>query len=117
MIILYLVTVILLLIFFYSHPIIIAGITLGGVLSIVRFSTNATSFIRLLSGTGETLAGGRGIKWFVINSIVAFLVLAVSIKINLFFFGGVIAGIFFVPIVIIINSITEAIGITHNNFE
>lgn len=116
MIILYLISVILLLIFFHGRPIIIAGLSLGGVLSIVRFSTNATSFIRLLSGTGETLAGGR-IKWFIINSIVAFVVLAVSIKINLFFFGGVIAGIFFVPIVIIINSITEAIGITHNNFE
>lgn len=115
MIILYLIAVILLLIFFRGRPIIIAGISLGVVLSIVRFSTNATSFIRLLSGTGETL--GRGIKWFVINSIVAFVVLAVSIKINLFFFGGVITGIFFVPIVIIINSITEAIGITHNNFE
>ncbi len=115
--ILYLVAAAIILVFFRHLPLLLAGLTLGVFLSLLRLNSNAGTLASVLTAPEEGGAVRKSVTGFIINSLIVIVVLAASLKINQWLFGGVIAGIFFVPLVIIINGITEALGITHNNYE
>ena len=98
---------------------ILAGLSLGGILSIVKFGGNAWLIGRITSaGTPQTKNPAKsGMLFFLINQLILLPVLFIAYFINTWFFAGIVAGILLVPFVIMINCVTEASGITHNNFE
>lgn len=99
----------------------LAGLAIGGAFSILKLGSYVWIFSKIISpDTGnEPLKHGvsKSVINFVINQIIAIVVLFVSLKINQWFFIGTVAGILLIPFVILINSFTEALRITHNNFE
>ncbi|MCX7709411.1 MAG: hypothetical protein N2484_06125 [Clostridia bacterium] len=107
-------------VFFYHRFIILAGLATGTVFSLLRLNSYMTTFSRLLSQAsqaGEKKAVSKSITRFLINSALVILVLGASLNFSQDFFIGTLEGIFMVPLAIMINGITEALGITHNNFE
>ncbi len=100
---------------------ILAGLTAGGIIGTVRFGTTASMFGRIpfISGKKDRKSFSSVGKQmvFVINQVILLPLLYFSYKAGMAFFGGIAAGILLVPLVLLINSITEVLKITHNNFE
>ena len=113
----FIVLAILVVVFFSHRFFILAGLTVGGVFSILRLNSLTAAFSRILLQNVDKGAVRIVVTRFVINSVIAIVLLAASLNFNQWFFGGVAAGIFLVPLVIIVNALTEASGITRNNFE
>lgn len=105
-------------IWFENRWFILAGLSAGGILSIVKFGSYVWIFGRILSpsAAGRINAGGS-IAVFAMNQLILLPLLYLAYVLNHWFFAGVVAGILLVPLVIMINCITEATGITKNNFE
>lgn len=105
-------------IFFRSKVLLLAGIPTGLIFSLLRLNTYITAFSRLFSRERDASAASRSIIIrFIVNSILTIIVLVASLNYSQSFFAGVVEGILLIPLVITINGITEATGITHNNFE
>jgi uncharacterized membrane protein len=71
----------------------------------------------LLTGSKHGPITVRMISKYIINQAFVVLLLAVSIKLDFGLFSGLAAGLLLVPVTIMINGITEGLGITHNGFE
>lgn len=99
----------------------LAGLAIGGLFSILKLGSYVWIFSKIISPAigNEPLKHGIGksVINFVVNQIIVLLVLFISLKINQWFFIGAVAGILLVPAAIMINSFTEALRITNNNFE
>lgn len=108
---------ILILVLFRHHVVMLAGLAVGAVFGLLRLNSYVTTFSKIFSKGNEANSAGRITARFIISSVLTILLLAASAKYELYFFFGVLSGIFSVPLVIIINGITEALGITNNNFE
>lgn len=91
------------------------------------FAGSALSIIRLLSNAWIIQKAVKAVKnhcWqiiataalFIVNQLLLLAVLYVFYKLNLWFFISLIAGVLLAPFTIIVNSITEALGITKNRF-
>lgn len=100
---------------------VLAGLTLGGLIGILHFRINASLFGKLPvsvgAEAGNPLLSVVKMVVYAVNQIVFLPLLIVSYMAGMAFFEGVVAGILLVPLVILINSITEVLRITHNNFE
>lgn len=106
---------------FENRWLVFVGLIVGSILSIVKFGSNAWVFEGIF-GTDENnghkkLAPHSSVVVFAINQIILLPLLLLSYYISQWVFTGFIAGILVVPFVIMINSITEAFGITKNHFE
>lgn len=105
--------------------VLVAGLFVGTVFSVARFSGYAWVFARIADLTlssekpasTQKRAFAGSIFAFVLNLSILLPIIFVSYTVHLFLFVGLIVGIFSVPIVIMINSVTEAVGITKNHFE
>lgn len=104
-------------IFIRQRWIIFAGLTFGGIFSLIKFGATAAAFSRLLSKDRNCAAVNHISLKYAINQIFIIILLAASLKYNIWLFLGMILGILLVPFVIIVNGITEGLSITHNNFE
>jgi len=103
-------------IFIRERWIALAGLTMGGSLGLFRFSRMALMFFGLLSVSKEPITGLLVLKYlFGVTGMV--IVLAISLTYNRWLFVGILAGLLLVPAVIVLNGLTEALGITHNGFE
>lgn len=100
---------------------VLVGMLLGGIFSLFKFSSYAFVFSKVIASAANNdrrnPAVKRSMLIFIINQLVLLPILYVSYKFNEWFFMGIVAGILLVPLVLIINSITEPLKITHNNFE
>lgn len=98
-----------------------AGLIIGGAYSVLRFTAYVYVFkVALLpiSGTVYKKRYSYGIMaTFIVSLILLLPLLYIALKIHQWFFVGTVSGILLVPCVIFINSITEVMRITHNNFE
>jgi hypothetical protein len=98
-----------------------AGLAIGASLSILKLSSYVYIFSKIISpeNANESFKHGasKSVINFVLNQIIVLIVLFVSLKFNQWFFIGIVAGILLIPLAIVINSFTEALRITHNNFE
>jgi fatty-acid desaturase len=65
----------------------------------------------------KKLAPGSSVVLFAISQLILLPLLFIAYFINQWVFAGFVTGILLVPLVIMINSITEAFGITKNHFE
>lgn len=96
------------------------GLIAGTVFSLLSFGSTATLMENVFNQKNSSSESGKHtfnyVKYFGVK-FSTILLLYASLKYNIWFFAGLTAGILHVPAVIMINSITEAMGITHNNFK
>lgn len=95
---------------------VLAGLLAGASLSIGRLVSNEWILKRTFELNGEKAVTGS-IAAFTISQIVIIPVIVITYFFSTWLFYGLLAGIMVVPMIVMINSITEAIGITKNSFE
>jgi len=100
---------------------VLGGLVAGTAMNVLRFGGSSFLYARLFGVRRETSPGGLGnvpaMIIFIINQFIMLPLLFAAYWINLWAFWGFTAGIFVVPFIIMLNSITEAIGLTKNQFE
>lgn len=116
-IIVYIVSIIISLILFDNRWNIVIGLTCGSVFGILKYIVASRFISNILLQREENLSLARILVKFLSLQVVTVLLMAVSIRISLWSFLGVVAGILLIPLIILINSLTEALGISHNNFQ
>lgn len=98
-----------------------AGIFSGGILSILRFGSSTAVFTRITAavpGSAPVRHGaGVSVLVYVINQVILLPLIFVAYKLGQWFFSGFVAGILLVPFVVMLNSVTEILAITHNEFK
>jgi hypothetical protein len=116
-IVVYIVLIIISLIFFDKRGNIVIGLTCGSVFGILKYigTSRLISNILLLGEKNFSLL--KMFVKFLSTQTLTVLFMAVSISINKWSFLGVVAGILIIPLIILINSLTEALGLSHNNFQ
>lgn len=95
----------------------IMGLTAGSAFGVLRFASYAKTFSRILSPDKVTGSAFRSICKVIINLALTVLLLVISLKFSQWMFFGVLAGTSAIPLAIVFNAVTEALGITNNNFE
>lgn len=94
----------------------LGGLLLGTVVSLGRLLSNEWILkVTFKASKGKALAGS--IAAFTINQLALVPMILLAYFLNLWLFGGLIAGFLVVPAIVMLNSITEAFGITKNSFE
>ena len=94
-----------------------AGLLAGCASALLRFGLLAASIFKLSSHSDKKTACAKSVTGYIKNLLILSLLLGASLILNKWFAAGVIAGIFTVPFILFLNSLTEGLGITHNNFE
>ena len=95
---------------------VLAGLLAGAPLSFGRLRCNGWILARMYQLNGAKAAAG-GTAAFMISQFILILALALACFISIWVLCGLIAGLLIIPTVVMINSVTEALGITKNNFE
>ena len=117
----YILVSILDLVFMKQRWYILVGMFLGAVVSLIRFRSYGFVFGRIFLVNRVAAHKGisiiAGLSVFALNQLVLFPLLFIAYKYNVYFFAGVFTGILLLPFMLFVNCLTEAIGITHNNFE
>lgn len=93
------------------------GLTLGSFFSLIRFDSIAATVSKVIAEPQRFTGISRNASRYIINQISAFVLLTVSLEISIPLFFGVTAGILLVPLAIMINGISEALGLSHNRFQ
>lgn len=100
---------------------VLVGLIVGTILSITKFASNAWVFGGIFgteqNNAQKKLAPVASVGMFAVNQLILLPLLFLAYFTNQGIFAGFVAGILLVPFVIMINSITEAFGITKNHFE
>lgn len=96
---------------------VLAGLLIGTAFSVIKFYSNAYYLRSILTGVARFSAMRGIIIRYLISQISVVIVLTMTIVHDIWFFAGITAGLLSVPVVIFINSITEGLGFTHNNFK
>jgi len=95
---------------------VLAGLFIGVFVSIGRIFSNEWMLMKIFQlNKGKAVAGS--IVVFTISQLVLIPVIVLTYFLSVWILYGLIAGILIIPIAIMINSITEALGITKNSFE
>lgn len=110
------VLVILNLIFVSQRMYVMLGLIIGSVFGFMRFSSFGATISRLVLHDKSSTIKETFIRYMV-NHVAMIVLCAVSIKYSLWMFTGVIVGVLIIPGIIMINGITEGLGVTHNRFE
>ncbi|MCX7921029.1 MAG: hypothetical protein N3B21_03240 [Clostridia bacterium] len=95
----------------------LVGLFSGTVFGILKLYFMGLTYSSLLLPNNNPSTVRKSILRYVISQMAIILMLLISAKLSFWFFIGVTAGVLTVPLVVFINSITEGLGITHNNFE
>lgn len=93
-----------------------AGLFSGALLGFFRLCGNEWIFKRLLCQNGAKAAAG-GAAVFLTSQLLLILALALAYEAGRWAFCGLLAGVLIIPAVVMMNSITEAVGFTKNSFE
>ena len=99
----------------------LVGLFLGGIFSVSKFRSYSMVFTRIIGSASINVKNSHAVRnsliVFFINQIILLPILFISLKFNSWFFMGIVAGILLVPLVLMINTITEPLRLTHNNYE
>lgn len=95
---------------------VLAGLLAGAALSIGRLVGNEWILAKVFSLSGGKAIAGS-IAAFTISQLVLAPVIILTYFLSIWALYGLLAGVLAVPAVIMLNSITEAFGITKNSFE
>lgn len=102
---------------FLEHKLFVAiGLICGTIFGILKF-IYTSKFISKLIGVEESFTSIRVLIKFVLAQMTTIVLIAIAIKFNMWFFAGTLTGILLIPAVIMVNSITEALQISHNEFQ
>ncbi len=93
------------------------GLLAGGAFSLLRLSSLASFLSRLLAKGDKSATQRKGVLNYIIGQFAVVVLLTAAINLSVPLFAGTVAGVLLVPAVIFINSITEILKVTHNNFE
>ena len=98
----------------------LAGLIAGSIFCIVKFGSYSWIFGKIIAAaTGNQK--GNPVKTstigFLVNQAIVFPILLAAYYIHIWFFTGFIAGVLLLPLIIIVNCVTEVVGLTRNNFE
>lgn len=108
--------IILSLIVFKFNKEIINGLICGYLVSLLRLKVLAGTIKEIVSiRIKKTLKRSR-FKYLLVQ-LLTVVILVVAIKVSILFFLSFFVGLISIQITILINSVTELIGITKNNFE
>lgn len=116
-IILYVILLICDFVFFDKKWIIALGLTFGTIFGIFKFINMSKFMSGILVQEEKKLCLRRILVKFLSVQLATVFLLAVSIILSKVCFFGIVAGILIIPVIILINGITEGFGITHNNFQ
>lgn len=109
------------LIWFEARWFTLSGLIFGSAYGVVKFGSFAWIFNRIGSSEASAVHKSKlakeGMLGLLINQILIFPLLLAAYFLNHWFFTGFVAGILLVPFVLMLNSVTEALKITDNNFE
>jgi hypothetical protein len=94
-----------------------AGLFAGGIFSVLRLKAMADLLSRILFEKTTHRHANSSIAGFIIAQAAAALLLILALWIHNRAFIGAAAGILLVPAVVTVNSITEGLHFTNNNFE
>jgi len=103
-------------IFFNDRWNIVIGLTCGVIFGILKYIEMSRFIANIVLRKLKELYLEVFLK-FLLLQIISALLLIVAIKISLRIFLGAVAGMLLIPMIITINSLTEALGISHNNFQ
>lgn len=95
----------------------LAGLLAGAIFGILRFGSLADVIMQLLARSNAQAAAKKSVLNYVFSFIVLIVLFSASLLYNGWFAAGMITGDLLVPFVIMVNGLTEGLGITHNNFE
>lgn len=109
--------VILNLIFIRQKLAVNVGLIAGTICGLLRFNFLSISLSEVLGTYDSGNARKRTLVSFVTSQVLIVVLLAASIKMNLWLFAGIVEGILIIPVFIVINGITEYLRVTHNHFE
>ncbi len=101
--------------FMKNRWLIFAGLSIGGAAAAFRLNYTA-SMLRDLMGSGNTADKPTCALKHVISLLSLAVLLAATVVYDPWLFAGTAAGILITPLVIMINGLTEGLGITHNGF-
>lgn len=94
---------------------VLAGVFAGAFISVGRLFSNEFILKKIFELNGKkTIAGSMA---FAMNQLILLPVIALAYSLSVWILVGFIAGILTVPIIVMINSVTEAFEITKNDFE
>ncbi len=100
---------------------VLIGLIPGAIFSLAKFGSYAWVFGKILGVSSKAgldkLAPGSSIAVFMLNQFILLPLLFIAYFLHQWIFIGFIAGILLVPFVVMINCMTEGIGITKNHFE
>jgi hypothetical protein len=92
------------------------GLFTSSAYSVLKFSMTYSLFYKVLSPVEDVRITGLIIVKYITAQFITVILLAASLWINIWLFAGIVAGVMIIPAIILINGITEALGITHNSY-
>ncbi|WP_010246356.1 hypothetical protein [Acetivibrio cellulolyticus] len=113
----FIVLLIINLIFLDQRWLIAIGLICGTIFGILKFLYTSNFITSLISIDNKSFVAARTLVKFMLAQMATLVLIAVSIKFNMWFFAGVLTGVLLIPAVIMVNSITEALHISHNKFQ
>ncbi len=94
-----------------------AGLILGSLFGMLKFAVTSNYISGKLRQGEKRFSKRNGLVKYLLVQPATILLLAVSIYFSVWFFFGVVGGILLLPVIILTNIITEALGLSHNNFQ
>lgn len=104
-------------IFINQKWLVFLGLVTGGGFALLRFCSLAATLRVLLAKESKQIAVIKSIMNYLLNLLTLTALLVAALLFDRWFALGVVSGIFTVPLMILINNLTEGLGITHNNYE
>lgn len=102
---------------FLAHKWLVAiGLICGTVFGVLKF-IYTSKFLSQIIVAKESFISIRVFIKFVLAQLTTMVLIALAIKFSMWFFAGTLAGILLIPAVITVNGITEALQISHNEFQ
>ncbi|HEX2947515.1 MAG TPA: hypothetical protein VHT96_16380 [Clostridia bacterium] len=96
------------------------GLAAGAIISAMKFCGSAAALAGFFGIETRAGRGRLGQRWavviFLLNQLILLPLLFLAYNISQWVFWGFVAGILTIPMLIMLNSITEAFGITRNHF-
>lgn len=114
--VLYVILLVIDLIFIDKKWLALTGLTVGMGIGLLKFKSTALVLSKLISTDESKKHTKRNILLYVVSQLLVIIFLGLALLLSIWLFAGFTAGILLVPLAIIANSITEFLGITHNNF-
>lgn len=94
----------------------IAALTIGVLISLLRFAVLESVLRHLLSIANKKQAVFINLVIYLLNLVIIGITVVLAMQFGIYPFLAALAGILSILIIVMINAVTEAFGITKNNY-